>query len=105
MTFTPRIYAEKKLLIQNEYRQANRESDFIADFSFLNEENSSTNSHIFSKFNKNLSFYNFDETNLEINLQSTNNDTYLKRYKLETPLINSETSLQSGVKIIQKEKI
>ena len=104
LTFTPRIYAEKKLLIQNEYRQANRESDFIADFSFLNEENSSTNSHIFSKFNKNLSFYNFDETNLEINLQSTNNDTYLKRYKLETPLINSETSLQSGVKINSKRE-
>ena len=29
----------KKLLIQNEYRQANKDSDFITDFSILKDDN------------------------------------------------------------------
>ena len=93
LTITPRIYAEKKLLIQNEYRQANKDSDFITDFSVLKEDNK-TNTHIFANLKKNLFISTFDETNLDLQVQSVNNDTYLKKYKLDSPLINSETALQ-----------
>ena len=106
LTITPRIYAEKKLLIQNEYRQANKDSDFIADFSILNEKNKDTNSHIFANLKKNLFNSTFDETNLDLQIQTVNNDTYLKKYKLDSPLINSETALQSGIKLnAQKEDL
>ena len=106
LTITPRIYAEKKLLIQNEYRQANMDSDFIADFSILKEANEDSNNHIFANHKKKLFNSNFDETNLDIQIQSVNNDSYLKKYKLNSPLINSETTLQSGIKLnAQKEDL
>ena len=106
LTITPRIYAEKKLLIQNEYRQANKDSDFITDFSILKDDNKNSNTHIFANLKKNLFNSTFDETNLDIQLQSVNNDTYLKKYKLDSPLINNETTLQSGIKLnAQKEDL
>ena len=106
LTITPRIYAEKKLLIQNEYRQANKDSDFITDFSILKEDNKDSNTHIFANLKKNLFISTFDETNLDLQLQSVNNDTYLKKYKLDSPLVNNETTLQSGIKLnAQKEDL
>ena len=106
LTITPRIYAEKKLLIQNEYRQANKDSDFISDFSILKDDNKDSNTHIFANLKKNLFNSTFDETNLDIQVQSVNNDTYLKKYKLDSPLINNETTLQSGIKLnAQKEDL
>ena len=49
LTITPRIYAEKKLLIQNEYRQANKDSDFISDFSILKDDNKDSEHSYFCK--------------------------------------------------------
>ena len=106
LTITPRIYAEKKILIQNEYRQANKDSDFITDFSIFKEDNLPTNSHIFANLKKKLFISDFDETNLDLQIQSVNNDNYLKKYKLDSPLINSETTLQSGIKLnTEKENL
>ena len=104
LTITPRIYAEKKLLIQNEYRQANKDSDFITDFSILKEDNKDSNTHIFANLKKNLFISTFDETNLDLQVQLVNNDTYLKKYKLNSPLINNETTLQSGIKLNAKKE-
>ena len=104
LTITPRIYAKKKMLIQNEYRQANKDSDFITDFSILSEENKDSNTHIFANLKKNLYNSIFDETNLDLQIQTVNNDIYLKKYKLDSPLIDNETTLQSGIKLNAKKK-
>ena len=46
---------------------------------------------------KELDFRKFSESNLSLNLQKTSNDTYLKTYKISSPLINSTSFLTSSV--------
>ena len=57
-TFTPRIYTDNKSIFQNEYRQVNKNSSIIADFS-LNKKNSSSKSHFFSNSLTKLNLSNF----------------------------------------------
>ena len=45
-TFTPRIFSENEGLFQNEYRQVNKNSKHIIDFS-LKEKDSSSKTHFF----------------------------------------------------------
>ena len=40
---------------------------------------------------------NFESSNININLQNVSNDTFLKAYKLKSPLIESETLLHSFI--------
>ena len=47
LTFTPRIFSENEALFQNEYRQVNKNSKHIIDFS-LKEKNSTSKTHFFS---------------------------------------------------------
>ena len=37
-TFSPRFYADEKILLQTEFRQANKDSYHITDFSYFNEK-------------------------------------------------------------------
>ena len=63
-------------MIQNEYRQVEKNTDFIADFS-LKKLDHSTKSHVFA--NLKHSFENFENnSNIEFNLERTSNDTYLR---------------------------
>ena len=50
LTFTSRIFSENEALFQNEYRQVNKNSKHIADFSFK-EKNSSSKLTFFKFFN------------------------------------------------------
>jgi len=71
-------------MFQNEYRQQNKNSFFIADFNITdgykskssNEKNTLT--HLFSKYEADLDLENFIESSLNISVQRVNNDTYLK---------------------------
>ena len=40
-TVYPRLYADKKLLLQSEYRQKGLNSNFVMDGSFVNKNNNS----------------------------------------------------------------
>ncbi len=77
ITFNPRYYADKSFLLQNEYRQALKNSDIISDFSFMVGD-AGTKGHFFynqlGKIKNNLDF--------ELNLQSVEGDNYLKNHKL-----------------------
>ena len=83
-TFTPTIFEDSLFMIENEYRQKNKFSDFEITFGYVNGYKSSTLSkakninHIFSKFNKNLNLKNFKSSKLALSLQRMNNDTFLK---------------------------
>ena len=97
-TFTPRIYSDNKIILQNEYRQVNKNSKHIADFSFFksnDEKDKNSKTHFFSNSIFNLDSKFFENSKLEVNLENSSNDTYLKTYKLKSPLIKNETTLQS----------
>ena len=78
ITFNPRYYADKSFLLQNEYRQALKNSNILSDFSFLIGE-AGTKGHLFynqiGKINKNTDF--------ELNIQNVKGDNYLKTHKLK----------------------
>ena len=91
LTFTPRFYSTNKILTQSEYRVVNAKSKHTVDFSLLSEKNLSSKTHIFSSSEKELNLNYFDDSGLTLEIQHVSNDTYLKSYKLESPLINDET--------------
>ncbi len=99
-TVTPRFYKNEKLLVQNEYRSVSPKTTNFFDFSFMAEKNrKDSRSHFFSKTSKKLDFNNFDESELHLELQLVTNDTYLKTYKLESPIITNSNLLTSSVGI------
>ncbi len=93
-TFKPTIFDSDIFMFQNEYRQQNKNSFFVADFNIvdgykskeLNEKNSLT--HLFSKYQMDLDFENFIDSSLNFSFQKVNNDTYLKVF--DTNIINTD---------------
>ncbi len=95
-TFSPRFYSDDKILLQTEYRQANKKSNHIADVSFFGEKNKSSKNHIFYEFDKILDFSNFEDSKLDLKIQKTSNDTYLKKNKIITEIITDQDILESS---------
>ena len=96
VTLKPKLFFNNEFVLQNEFRQENKNSSHIADFSisssdFLSSKNS-TKSHFFSnsKFELNNNF--FDESNIELNLENVTNDEYLKVYKIDSDQIEIGTN-------------
>ena len=91
ITFKPTIFDNRIYMFQNEYRQENENSSFIADFSYTkgyqskktgnNYSNRNSISHIFSKFDLDLGFKDFSESKLKFFLEKVNNDTYLSVFE------------------------
>ena len=86
-TFTPTIFDKNNMfIIQNEYRQENKNSSFIADLSLVHNYKSTSSlsknsiSHIFSKFKKNLNFENFIKSDLNVSIEKTSNNLYTKLF-------------------------
>ena len=78
LTITPRFYTKGDFMIQNEFRQVEKNYQNILDFSFKNMKGGSK-SHFFSN-----SLINFEDSNLEINFETTSHDTYLKTDNIKT---------------------
>ena len=97
-TFSPRFYLNEKFLLQTEYRELNLNSRHDLDFSFLTEKTKHQKNHLFYKYEKDLNLENFNLSNIELNLQKTSNDTYIKKDKLESPLISDNNILQNSIK-------
>ncbi len=109
-TFQTTIFEDKKILFQNEYRQKNKNSYFTADFGHVTKykskksNNSNSISHLFLKYNKNLEFKNFSVSKLDIFLEKTSNDTYLRVF--DNNLINTailpqdKDNLRSGFSLV-----
>ena len=81
-TITPQFYFNKDFLIQNEYRQKEKYTSHVSDFSLKKFEKSSK-SHFFSNTKKKLN-NDFEYSKIEINLEQTSNDTYLKKSNIKT---------------------
>ena len=100
ITFSPRIYDNDQVLYQSEYRHNTKNSKNIIDVSIKNDsvfltDNSSTKSHFFldTEIDTNLSLFDFSNLNLQI--QSTSSDNYLKAYDIKSPIVDSQTTMLS----------
>ena len=107
LTFKPRYYDDKKYILQSEYRQKTKNSSFLADFSVAKGHDSSTldkndsRSHLFINSITELDLDNFDESTLELKYEKASNDTYLKLFQLESPLLlnHNLSSLESKIRL------
>tara|TARA_B100000787_G_C16191207_1_gene297627 strand:- start:66 stop:2510 length:2445 start_codon:yes stop_codon:yes gene_type:complete len=93
ITIKPRLFSNNKIVLQNEYRQKNKNSYTIIDFSIAKGHDSSPNdkndtrSHFFTNTMLDLNFDNFLKSTVEINYEKSSNDNYLKLFNLESPLL------------------
>ena len=94
LTFQPTFFNSSMQMFRNEYRQKNKNSDFIADFSLtrgyrsdLSKKDNSI-SHLFAKFNSNLDLESYEESDLYLSIQKVSKDTYLKVF--DSNLIESD---------------
>ncbi len=94
LTFTPRIFSENEALFQNEYRQVNKNSKHIIDFS-LKEKNSTSKTHFFSNSLTKLNLDMFDVSEIELNLEATSDDDYLKTHNIKSEINNNQSLLKS----------
>ena len=94
LTFTPRIFSENEVLFQNEYRQVNKNSKHIVDFS-LKEKNSSSKSHFYSNSITQLNMDMFDISEIELNLETTSDDDYLKSHNITSAINDNQSLLKS----------
>ncbi len=94
LTFTPRIFSEKEALFQNEYRQVNKNSKHIVDFS-LKEKNSSSKTHFFSNSKTKINIDAFDISEIELNLEATSDDNYLKTHNIRSAINDNQSLLES----------
>ena len=115
LTFKPTFFEKfskferEKYILQTEFRKKEKNSSLIADFAFLRDYKSSTNSktkninHLFLNYNSDLNFTDFLESKFEARIERVSNDTYLKVFEnnlFETPLIpQSQTTLKSNLKL------
>ncbi len=106
LTINPILFSKDIRLIQNEFRQENERSSFIADFG-LTDGYKSTEAgeekkinHIFAEFKKKLNLKNFVTSDFKVFFQRTNKDTYLKIFSdsLAKSMIKPQNSeiLNSG---------
>ncbi len=110
LTLKPTIFDSKIIMLQNEYRQENENSSFIADVGLTNGYQSSIEgsnrnnmTHLFAKYKSDLKLKNFSKSDLEISLEKTSNDTYLTLFDANIPETEikpkSKSTLKSEIKI------
>ena len=99
ITLSPRFFAEDKLLFQSEFRQKNKDSNHIVDLSQYISNGENVKGHIFYNLNSNFENDNFDEVEFNIQLEQVSDETYLKAYKIESPIINNTSNLTNSVGI------
>ena len=102
-TFKPKLFSDE-VALQSEYRQVSKNNNTIFDGSLLkkqsaSEEENSSKSHFFLNSFTDLNISKFDTSNLEINIETVSNDTYLKKYKIESPIIKEKSTLNSYVNL------
>ena len=104
LTLKPKIYYNENSVIQAEYRHVTKRSKTILDASFNRgyKNTSSTKTdgsrnHFFLNSKINLDSEYFEESNAEINIQRTSNDTYLRVHNLQSELIKNDTLLNSSL--------
>ena len=82
-------------MLQSELRQKNKKSFHLADISQYISSDNDSKGHFFYDFNKKYETKNFDDVDLNIELQQVTDETYLKAFKIESPIIKDKTNLKN----------
>ena len=94
LTYSPRLYSNKDILNQVEFRHKEKNYENNVDFS-KKKMGDLSKSHFFSNSMIDFDLNKFDTSNLEINLQKTSNDTYLKTDNIKASQNFNSSSLNS----------
>ena len=103
ITFKPTLFNNGIKMYQNEYRQKNESSSFIADFSLTQgykskiSDNKNSITHLFAKYYANLKLKNYIDSELNLSLQKVTNDTYLKVFDTNLPETELKPSSQNNL--------
>ena len=97
ITLTPRFFANDKFLIQSEFREKNKNSNHIADFSHFTSSDSNSKNHLFYNFDKVYKSNNFDEVELKLKIEQVSHETYLKANKIDSPIIKNPSNLSNSL--------
>ncbi|MDA9725850.1 organic solvent tolerance protein [Candidatus Pelagibacter sp.] len=109
ITIKPTFFTNSIKMFQNEYRQKNKNSIFIADFNLVDGYKSALSktknsiSHLFAKFESNLEIENFDTSDLYVSVQKISNDTYLKVF--DSNLIETDLKPKDQNNLISEIKL
>ena len=95
ITISPRFFLNDKFLLQSEFRQKNKKSFHLADISQYISNNDNLKGHFFYDFNKKYKTENYDDIDLNIEIQQVTDETYLKAFKVESPIIKNKTKLKN----------
>tara|TARA_X000001036_G_scaffold340216_1_gene319456 strand:- start:1077 stop:3476 length:2400 start_codon:yes stop_codon:yes gene_type:complete len=99
VTISNKIFSEHHPLVLAEYRQAFKDASLVVDLAYTeglkksdSKKDTGQRSHSFLRFIKN--FENNERANeLELNLENISNRKYLKTYKIQTDLVNSDENI------------
>jgi len=95
-TISPRFYAKDQLMIQNEYREVNKNNKTNTDFSVLTKKGG-IESHLFYNYASKLNINRFDDNSFKLKIEKTSNDTYLKANKIKSPIVNNYEVLETSM--------
>jgi LPS-assembly protein len=99
VTFSPRFYDNEELLLQTEYREVNYMTNHISDFSLKIDDNKKLKNHFFYKYTNKFDLDNFIENYFDLKIQTTSKDTYIKKNKINSVLIENENVLENSATI------
>ncbi len=110
-TITTKLFGTENPLFQGEYHQAYAKSELITDFGYTkgykktnSKRQPGDKSHFFSKFTKTFNWKENSQNDLNIIFQNVSNDKYLKLYKLDSILVDQDTStLENSIKFSHEE--
>ena len=95
-TFSPRFFADDKILLQTEYREAGLNSNHIADFSYFTENDKGSKNHFFYEYDNEFESENFRNNKIKLKIQQTSSDTYLKADKLDNDITSDYNNLENS---------
>ena len=104
-TIIPTLSDNKFFTLQNEYRKANKNSNFLADFGFVRNYKSTTTkeknnlSHFFVNYDLDLQLNNFESSKLFFSTEQVSNDTYLRIFD---PFITKSEARPDNLNILNK---
>jgi len=120
LTFKPTFFEKlskfekDKYILQSEYRKKGKNSSLIADFAFLRDYKSASDSktkninHLFLNYTNDLKIPNYLESKFEAQIQKVTNDTYLKVFQnnlFNTPVMpESQTTMNSNIKFYLEQE-
>tara|TARA_B100001093_G_scaffold361578_1_gene346309 strand:+ start:1760 stop:4159 length:2400 start_codon:yes stop_codon:yes gene_type:complete len=112
LTFTNKFYISENPLFLGEYQQAFKNSNLFSDFGYTEgykknntKKAKGEKSHFFTKFTKNFINEEENESILNLSVQNVSNDKYLKLYKIDSTLVDYNTStLENSIDFIHENE-